>query len=82
MTTESKKRFKWSLTGPDAVPEDAWEPEGDANLNDPEDEVVGVPAAQVNPEGRKPVRTSFPDDILGRWLNQLNPALYRAKSHP
>ena len=38
--------YTWS----DAVPEHAWEPEGDANLNDPEDEVVGVSAAQVNPE--------------------------------
>ena len=37
-------------TWPDAVPEDAREPESNTDLDGPEDDVMGVPAAQVDPE--------------------------------
>jgi hypothetical protein len=49
---KERKRFNVHLilTGPDAIPENAGEPEGDADLDGPEHDVVGVPATQIDPE--------------------------------
>jgi hypothetical protein len=38
------------LTGSDAIPENAGEPEGDADLDGSEHDVVRVPATQIDPE--------------------------------
>ena len=54
---EKMAEVKWAclcvryfLTWSNAVPEDAWEPERDPNLDGAKNDVVGIAAAQINPD--------------------------------
>ncbi len=47
------------LTWSDAIPEYAWKPECNANLDGAKDNVVGIATAQINPEEKKCYSQSF-----------------------
>ena len=57
------------LTWPDAVPEDAREPERDPNLDGAKDDVVGIAAAQINPDTEMKEKVNL--EILHRTFSLL-----------
>jgi len=61
------------LTGPDAIPENAGEPEGDADLDGSEHDVVRVPAAQIDPETKTESYKCYTTKvkILSILINQI-----------